>query len=283
MHLSANGRAATCQAISEKRLIFTVTTGRSGTAYLSTLFGYVRNTHTFHEPAPEFVNVLRQVQDDSGTARDFLVNEKLPVVASDCASVYVETSHLVCKGFLEPLLSIGIVPDLIIHRRAPRDVAKSMFKMGTIPGRSDKGLKFYLSPADPDVMKLNDWQNLTDYQLCYWYCIEIERRARRYKKLFSKHGARIAETTLLGLKTIEGFDKLLVDLDLTLCFPAWFTRLRFKRNTMVKVNESRETKKDIHLPKNIDVLERQVMQSLDQEVYQRWFSGQAGELFQARK
>ena len=41
-------------------------------------------------------------------------------------------------------------------------------------------------------------------------------------------------------------------------FPAWLTRLRFLRSIGVKVNESKETKKDVRFPDNINELESQV-------------------------
>lgn len=266
------------ELVRRKRLIFTVTTGRSGTAYLSTIFGYAQNTHCFHEPAPEYAKVLRQVQNGSTSARDFLIKEKLPAVLTDRAANYVETSHLTCKGFLEPLLDMGITPDLVIHRRAPRDVALSMFKMGTIPGRSDKGLMFYLSPADPDVLELSDWQSLHDYQLCYWYCLEIERRARLYMQIFKAHGARIAETTLIDLKTFSGLRKCFADLDLRLKFPIWLTRLRFLKSTGVKVNESKETKKEVNLPSDLTGLEQETVSKIGEQALQRWLPEMSDQL-----
>ena len=132
--------------------------------------------------------------------------------------------------------------------------------MGTIPGRSDKGLTFYLSPADPKVLDLADWQRMHDYQLCYWYCLEIERRAVVYKKIFGQKGARVTETTLEGLKTFSGLTTCFSELDLKLKFPAFLTKFRFLRNTGVKVNESKETKKDIMLPDNINGLEKEVIE-----------------------
>jgi hypothetical protein len=243
------------EGIQKKRLIFSVTTGRSGTAYLASIFGFAKGVYSVHEPVPEYADVLRQAQNEPAAAKQFLLEKKLPAILKTPGHIYVETSHLACKGFLEPLLQLGIVPDLIIHRRSSRDVALSMLKMGTIPGRSDKGRRFYLSPEDREVLELLEWQSLNDYQLCYWYCLEIERRAVLYKKLFITAGARVTETTLEGLKGFEGLTQCFSDLDLQIKFPSWLSRLRFLRSTGVKVNESLETKKDIGSPENIAELE----------------------------
>ena len=255
--------AAVLDRVRHKRLILSVTTGRSGTAYLTSVFGYIKGCKAYHEPAPEFSDVLRKVQNDPELARRFLLDRKLPKIALSKTDIYVETSHLACKGFLVPLLEIGVVPDLIIHRRAPRAISLSMYKMGTIPGRTAKGLMFYLSPDDPDVLRLGDWQSLHDYQLCYWYCLEIERQAIKYKQMFGQQGARIAETSLAGLKTFSGLRQMAADLDLSLKCPLWLTRLRFLRNTRVKVNESKETKKDVMLPDNIDDLEEEIVNMVE--------------------
>lgn len=248
-----------------------MTTGRSATAYMAAVFGYVQGVHAFHEPEPAFETVMRRVQHDPGAARQFLLYEKLPAIAGDRAQVYVETSHLTCKGFLEPLLELGVSPDVIIHRRPARDVSLSMYAMGTIPGRSDKGLRFYLSPEDPGTLVLANWREMHDYQLCYWYCLEMERRAQRYKEIFTHSGLRVAETTLQGMTTLEGFEKMLDELDLTLKIPAWLTRKRFARNTRKKVNESRETKKQVAIPQNLDELEEKVVDSLDHEARRKLF------------
>ncbi|MCW5202362.1 MAG: hypothetical protein QTN59_12780 [Candidatus Electrothrix communis] len=247
----------------KKRLIFTVTTGRSGTAYLTSIFGYARKVYSVHEPAPEFVKVLREVQDNPQLANDFWLTDKFPAILQAPADIYVETSHLVCKGFLESLLEFKIIPDLILHRRPARDVACSMFTMGTIPGRSDKGCSFYLSPDDPGVLHLPQWEKLHDYQLCYWYCLEIERRACVYGALFKAAGSRIAETTLASLKTFSGLKACFSDLELDMRRPVWLTRFLFFRATRVKVNQSLETKKKVTLPENISELEKEVISLMD--------------------
>ncbi len=263
-------KATLIQDIQKKRLIFTVTTGRSGTAYLTNVFTYMKGVHAFHEPAPEYVDVLRSVQADSALAHRFLLNKKLPFIAEDSAEIYVETSHLICKGFLEPLLEIGIIPDLVIHRRPMRDISLSLLKMGTIPGRTEKALRFYLSPNDPDVLSIRNCDLLQDYQLCYWYCLEIERRARKYKILFQEHGAKVVETTLQGLKTEKGIKQLQEELNLRFHFPGWLTRFRFMRNSQFKINESKITKKKVYVPDNLDELEREVIQRIDQKELEKW-------------
>lgn len=248
--------------VKKKRLIFSVTTGRSGTAYLEAVFGYLKNVRAFHEPEPEYVEVLREAQSDPGVADSFVLKKKLPAIARVDSPIYVETSHLTCKGFLESYLKFGLVPDLVIHRRPARDISLSLLKMGTIPGRDAKALRFYLQPDDLGVVALPRWRELSDYQLCYWYCQEIERRAQHYTRIFREKGARVVETTLAGLKTKEGFEELLEGLDLKVKFPALLHRMRFRRNSQFKVNESRITKKKVDVPGNLDQQEAEVRERI---------------------
>lgn len=239
-----------------KRLIFTVATGRCGTAYLSEIFKYVPRVESHHEPSPEYVEVLREIQKEPLLARQFLLEKKLPTICRSRSRVYVETSHLFCKGFLEPILELGITPDLVWLFRPHREVATSLYTMGTIPGRNAKALRFYLSPNDPGVLPLPEWQSLHDYQLCYWYCLEIHRRAVEYEQWYQDQDGRFVRTSLQEVTTPEGYLKMLHGLGLPR--PSRFNMLRYSRNRKTRVNVSRETKKDVVLPDDLDQLEEEV-------------------------
>jgi hypothetical protein len=182
-----------------RRFVFTVTTGRSGTGLLQKLFALLPNTTSVHEPEPKLSRVLRKVQEQPGFAWEFLLNVKFPEIAKCERGVYVETSHLFCKGFLEPALQLGLRFDLVVLRRPAREVAKSLYELDTIPGRTDWGRSFLLAPSDPEVLPLPGWTEMHDYQLCYWYCLEIERRAKLYARLVAEHGGRVVETSLSEL------------------------------------------------------------------------------------
>ncbi len=242
--------------LAHKRLIFTVTTGRSGTAYLAQLLRTVPHVAAFHEPEPRFSHVLREVQRDPLMARRFWLEEKLPAIARVRAPIYAETSHLFCKGFAEPLLELGLVPDLILLSRPHREVALSLYQLGTIPGRGGKAMTYYLSPDDPGVLPLPGWASLHDYQLCYWYCLEIERRSRHYAKLFRERGARVSRITLTELNTEVGFRRLLDELAL----PAMhlLARWRYRRVVGQRVNAKRGKKREVFPPGDLDALEQEV-------------------------
>jgi hypothetical protein len=201
-------------SVGGKRLIFTVGTGRNGTGYVSHLLHGLPGICCLHEPDPQFYTVLRAAQSDPAVAERFLCEQKLPAIRSVAEPVYFETSHLACKGFLEPLLAHGVPLDLVILRRDPVLVATSLYLLGTVPARTQLGLQFLLSPSDPGVLPLENWQDLHDWALCYWYCLEIERRAQVYKERLARLGGRLLETSVGLLKTDRGLGELLAFLDL---------------------------------------------------------------------
>lgn len=247
------------ETIKRKKLVFTVATGRCGTAFFAEILRLVPGVTSLHEPEPEYTEVLREVQSDPAKARSFLLEKKLPAIAAQPADVYIETSHLFCKGFLKPLLDLNIVPSLLWIRRDHRAVASSMYRGGTIPGRSDKGLRFYLSPDDPGVLNLPGWRQMHDYQLCYWYCLEIERRARAYRGLYQNNGWRWAETSLPRITTMGGMRQVVTDLNLPRM--RVFSWLRYVNNRRRRVNPTSKTKQNIALPDNLAMLEQEVMES----------------------
>lgn len=250
------------EKIKKKKLVFTVATGRCGTAFFSEILRLVPGAVSLHEPDPEYAEVLRDVQSNAELARTFLVKKKLPAMARETASIYIETSHLFCKGFLEPLIELGITPTLSWIRRDHRAVASSMFRGGTIPGRTDKGLRFYLSPDDPCILPLAEWDNLSDYQLCYWYCLEIEKRAKEYRQMYQDNDWLFAETSLSAITTMGGMRKLLADLKLPKL--SWYGWLRYLNNRRSKVNPTPRGKQQVVLPENLDELESGVRTLVEQ-------------------
>lgn len=231
-------------------------TGRCGTAFFAEVLRLVPGVVSLHEPEPEYAEVLRDVQRDPEKAHNFLVDKKLPAIAAVNATTYIETSHLFCKGFLEPLLGLDIVPALLWIRRDHRAVASSMFRGGTIPGRTEKGLRFYLSPEDPGVLELAGWQDLNDYQLCYWYCLEIERRALHYRALYQSNQWFWAETSLTHITTVAGMGQVLQELQLPRLSPLGW--LRYLNNRRRRVNPTDSKKQQVGLPANLEELEQQV-------------------------
>jgi hypothetical protein len=191
------------------RLILTVTPGRSGTTYLSEILKALPGINSDHEPEPKFSDVMRSAQYDARIATRFLLSQKLPAIRRCAQPTYVETSHLACKGFIEPLIENGCLPDLIVLKRDPFLVSTSLYLIGAVPARTPLGNQFLLRPDDPGVLPLEGWQELSDWALCFWYCREIERRMEVYAKVVRERGRRVIATSIVRLQTDEGARELL--------------------------------------------------------------------------
>ena len=230
------------EQLESKRLIFTVTTGRSGTGYLATMLSLIPSIHAFHEPEPDFVDVMRKAIEKPELAVRFWVFKKLPVIAKLPKNIYCETSHLFCKGFFYPLLDLGILPELIILKRERRKVAKSLFELNTIPGRTPLAILYYLKPDDRGVyLPINNWQRLHDYQLCYWYCLEIEKRMEIYKEEILKRGGKVYEVEFSSLLNLKDFISFVGKMEILTSCPESIIK-KLKQQIGKKINEKKEEK-----------------------------------------
>ena len=193
----------------DKKLIFTVTPGRSGTSYLAQLLASVPDVGAYHEPSPNFAQVLRLSQSMPNVAYNYLTQYKIPAIQADPHGVYAETSHMTCKGFLEPLIRMGLRPGLVILRRHPREVAWSFQERGCVPTRSTYGIRDLLDPRDLGVTPFLNWEMASNYQLCYWYAIEMERRQLFYTQMAKDLGLPWIDLTNRELNQWERYADLL--------------------------------------------------------------------------
>jgi hypothetical protein len=196
---------ALIEQIREKQLILTVTAGRTGTAFLHNLFRLFPGVDSFHEDEPSYLHVMRRVQTQPAEAARFLKKFKFPVIAASKSRTFAETSHLFCKGFLEPMLNLGVYPDLVLLRRNPRRIALSLHERNTIPGRTSTGTDYLVCPADPGTLPLSLWEGMTDYQLCFWYALEIECRQHRYGDYMQQLGRKVCDYTASELHNPDSF------------------------------------------------------------------------------
>lgn len=162
-------------------VIFVITTGRSGTKYLTGLFETIDNVSAWHEPDRE-INILRQINRDNDVelARNFVETQKIKLIEKRIKNnIYIETSHLICKGFLEHLINIFPNIKIIYLSRNLKDTAKSLYKHKSITKEILNKTKYnfyYLLPTDTSCrfkLTKNEIADLSDFELCVWYCFEI--------------------------------------------------------------------------------------------------------------
>lgn len=218
-----------------KKFIFTVTSGRSGTGYLAEILSKHQEVYCAHEAVPSFGTHFREIQTNPAKAKEFWLKEKLPEIKRQKQHIYIETSHLFCKGYLEPLLESGIIPDLIVLERPSRETAKSLFQLNTIPGRTEKALRFYLSPDDPRIMlPFPEWEQANDYQLCFWYTLDTMIRQKRYSMLVNNLGGKVVTTSIENLKIFEQVKSLILNLGIRK--PDFGARNKIRKSLDRKIN-----------------------------------------------
>jgi hypothetical protein len=204
------------QAPTGKNIIMCLTTGRSGTNLLEKLLALADDICSQHEPEPAFQRVLNEVRHSPEAAIAFVKDIKLPDIMARPGHHYAEASHLFGKGFFEAFVALGIPFRLIVLNRNPRQVAKSYWRIRAVPGRTRGGHDFLLDPDQPGVLALPGWQRMSDYQLCFWYCLEVERRKSVYTEVCKTRGIPVLETSIEELKDWTRFQSLCEKLGLVL-------------------------------------------------------------------
>ncbi|MEM7117713.1 MAG: hypothetical protein AAF614_35105 [Chloroflexota bacterium] len=244
-------------SLHKKRLIFTIATCPKQTDNLTRILSVVPNVVCHHAAHPSFASMRQQLLQNEGCTYDFWLRRKLPRIADCTSAIYIDTSHLFGKGFAESLVELGVVPDLIVLTSPIRETAVQLYQSGTIPGRTAADSINLLTPDDDDVMPLFGWQHLHDYQLCYWYCLEMARRGQKYAKLCRSLGGRVVTTTLAELETLTGLRQFVMDLELP-----WLTLQDWLRFAWLNQQKSRPFQIPEPLLMQVDQLEQEVMDRL---------------------
>ena len=180
----------------QKRFIFTVTTGRSGTQFLAQLLAAnLREAEVHHEqrahgdwgvncPDVSHLTTFNQV-GNTAYVRAFW-QQKLARIASTPARYFAEASHTLAKaGLIE---NLGLLKDagtvhLIYLKRDIADTAISLTHRADFCTKGNMWL-WYLAPNYANLMM--DPRPLIGYGqigLAIWYVIEMRARAEYYRLL----------------------------------------------------------------------------------------------------
>jgi hypothetical protein len=188
--------------------IFCLTSGRTGTKYLSYLFkNNIQDCVGKHEPSPTmFGKPVYWYTTGNNEKLKEIFQKKVNIINKFNTNLYVETNHAFLKSFSD--LAIEFFPDLkLIHAiRNPLKVAKSNFnryeqlRMIKYPliYRGDDGNKYikWTLTGNEEIYKTFNFDNKTIYQISdhkkiYQYFIlewiETENRAINFLNKYKKH------------------------------------------------------------------------------------------------
>jgi hypothetical protein len=237
------------ERLQDKRLIFFATTGRSGTKFAARAMRSIEGMDAFWETDPNFAWVVRPSRKQQGVAKRWWVNQKLPAILSgdNEGQVYAETSHYLTQGALGAALALDIPFDLVVLTRDVRETAVSFWRRQSIPlAKTDK-----LWPTDPGMHVKVDSDGLNEYQLVFWWILEMRHRMWLYAEETRKRGRIVAAVSLPEVATKGGFDLLRTTLGLP--EPDW------DRFPLLPINASDNSMLALYPPGDLGAQEAEVL------------------------
>lgn len=235
----------------EKNLVFFVTPGRSGTDFVAHLLSHLPETTVAHEPAYFPWMVFREAFKSGRPVEHFtqhLRETKLPALQKITTPHYIETDHRLSKGLFEPMEELGLRFNLVVLFRAERKVARSHYQINAVPGRSLWGKRYYYGPEEPLAflqLPKAKARKLTEYQVCYWYTLEIRARQFHYASRYQRKGRAVVFATLEHFKQFDFLQRACQSLGLPV--PPEQDRDRFERAANERVNTKKTDKRDFPL------------------------------------
>lgn len=174
-----------------EKVIFTATTGRSGTLTLTKLFATVPDCLSLHEPYPIMNGrVLRAASSGdlrSAGKRYFQVKAVCIRRAAIRYRYYMEANHLFIKSFVEAAASDFRDRMEIVHLvHSPLSVANSIYRLDEFPG-TPRGNYWWLDYRAPtnrvqivDLLE-QDKRYSHPFFRCLWYWFEVEARVQDWR------------------------------------------------------------------------------------------------------
>jgi hypothetical protein len=208
-----------------QKVIFTATTGRSGTLTLAKLFSTVEGCTALHEPPPIMNGPVLEAANSGNAALIDRVYRQIKSVNILRASVghryYMEANHLFIKTFYEHAIrDFGDRLSVIHLVRPPIEVATSIYRLENYPG-TERGNFWWLDHHAPSnlikIADLLDWdvEFSHPFYKALWYWHEVELRISALSaRIPSLHIARF-ETDWLNdtARVFELLDGLGIEYD----------------------------------------------------------------------
>jgi hypothetical protein len=174
-----------------ERVIFTATTGRSGTMTLSTLFSMVPGCAAFHEPHP-FMNgeVLKAASygNEAFVDRAYARKKSVNILRAAVGHrYYMESNQLFVKTFIRQAFAEFGDRMAVVHLvRSPVDVAMSLYRLQQLPGTDVAALWWLDLHAPTNVLPIADLLDSHSefshpFYRALWYWYEVEMRFARWR------------------------------------------------------------------------------------------------------
>lgn len=190
----------------QTRYVFCVNPGRSGSYFLSEVFGLLPGVCSVHEPEHQFGkyaalkphnwNLRNQPLSESFKDRSVLKHWQIQdVLTSRNARTYVETNPLFGTLWHDVVLGQATTPDIcvIVLRRNPVDVLKSLLDLGWYSARD--GDSWMLSAYSVNSLFEPPWQEseATAADLVIGHLINVELCAKKIAEVCATRGFKLVE------------------------------------------------------------------------------------------
>jgi hypothetical protein len=208
-----------------QKVIFTATTGRSGTKALAKFFSSVPGCTALHEPYPEMCGPVLQaaMYGNSGFANKAYWRVKSINIlrAAFGSRYYIESNHCFIKSFSRQALDDFGNRLAVIHLvRPPIEVATSIYCLREFPGTA-AGNSWWLDYRAPsNLISLaqlldSDSEFSHPFYKALWYWHEIEMRIAAFRAQLSPAPMVRFETNWLGnrQRLIQLLDQLGIEYD----------------------------------------------------------------------
>jgi hypothetical protein len=203
------------------RLIFCINSGRSGSQYLSDLFGSALEITSFHEPKPkmnrQYLQMINQKPYDASfqmrAVKIEAIKNMLNVLPP--GRIYCETNHMFIKTFFDVVIEELKNIEIIILRREIALVLKSFIEMRYFSPENKVWPKWMSSPnaRTAALACIGNDETLDQYDLCIAYLFDIEARAQRFRKDYP--WVKTHEIRLESMNDYRNVERLFADLSIT--------------------------------------------------------------------
>ena len=207
--------------VAQRRLIFSINPGRSGSQYLAELLDTAEEVRAFHEPEPQMIGpYLRMINERPMSASRDKRRIKCAAIAATLrqmkpGEVYAETSHMFIKTFFDVVLEDFENVSVVILRRDLAHVLKSFIEMGYFSERNNIWPSWMNLP-DPATAALpfaRPGAELDQFDRCIAYLLDIEMRAVSFRRDYPAVDA--CEVTLESLNKINAVNDFFAELEIT--------------------------------------------------------------------
>jgi hypothetical protein len=207
---------------SDRRVFFSINSGRSGSQYLAELLGTAEEVTSFHEAEPfmneEYLHLVNQFSYPDTIKKRRLKAKAIKKILRGLPpdQIYCETNHMFIKTFFDVIAEEFQNLEVIILRRELAFVLKSFIELGYFSDKNSAWADWMTNPNAKTAALpcISSDDRLDQYDLCIAYLFDIEARALRFQKAYPL--VKTHQVRLESLNDYFNVESLFRDLKITM-------------------------------------------------------------------